>query len=418
MSRKLLVENIFSLFVVQATNYLLPLVTFPYLVRTLGFELFGLFSFALAFIQYFVVFVDYGYNLTATRQIALIRDDRERLGSFFSTVLFVKLTLMIACFGIVILIVVLFQKFQAHADLYLISFLAVVGNVLYPIWFLQGMERIKLIAAINFAVRLATTVLIFLCVRSPRDVTLAVLIQSSGSLLSGVLSTAFVFMSYRIAVSLPSLRDMALSVRDGFTVFVTVISSTLFNTTAIVVLGLFCSNTVVGQFSIAEKIIRVFINFISPISVAVFPRVGSIMQRSREEGVRLLRTVLGYGAVTFLMASVGIFIFAAQAVRVVSGSWSPETATYLRIIALLPATIFIDNIYGTQLLVNIDRTTQFMKSVLFPGIASVVLSFLFVPVGKAYASSIIYLCSELAVMLMMIYYTKREGIQLLPALRI
>ena len=63
-------KNILSLFVLQGANYILPLVTIPYLVRVLGPANFGRIAFAQAFIQYFVMLTDYGFNLSATRDIA------------------------------------------------------------------------------------------------------------------------------------------------------------------------------------------------------------------------------------------------------------------------------------------------------------------------------------------------------------
>ena len=72
---KKLASNIASLFTVQAANYLIPLLTLPYLVRILGPREFGLIAFAQAFSQYFVILTDYGFNLSATREVAIHRAD-------------------------------------------------------------------------------------------------------------------------------------------------------------------------------------------------------------------------------------------------------------------------------------------------------------------------------------------------------
>lgn len=83
VDRKQLISNFFSLSSIEMANYLFPLITVPYLVRVLGPGKYGLVAFAMAFVQYFVMFTDYGFNLTATRNISVSRDDPGRYQEYF-----------------------------------------------------------------------------------------------------------------------------------------------------------------------------------------------------------------------------------------------------------------------------------------------------------------------------------------------
>ena len=72
MSNNLLNKNVFknfcSLSVLQGFNYILPLLVLPYLIRTVGLNYFGVLMFSQSIINYFIIIVDYGFNLSATRK--------------------------------------------------------------------------------------------------------------------------------------------------------------------------------------------------------------------------------------------------------------------------------------------------------------------------------------------------------------
>lgn len=406
-------ENMASLFLVQGANYILPLVTFPYLVRVLSIEKFGLIAFAVAFIQYFVVFVDYGFNLTATREISINRNDFKKVSKIFWEVYAIKFILMLLSFGILVCIVAFIPRFKVENYLFFICFLAVWGNFLFPIWFFQGIEKIKLIAVFNLVAKIMFTIAIFVFVKNENDYLKAAALQTGGVLFAGVGAFIYAVAKYPIKFALPKYSDIKRGLREGQSIFMTIMSSTLVNSTNIFILGLFADNKTVGIFAIADKIVRVFINMCGPISSAIFPRVSKLFSESREKALIFIKKMLIYGIMMFLLLCILLFISADYLVSLITGENIKIIAVLIRIMAIVPLTIFIDNLYGTQVLINIGRENQFMKAVLIPGVISIIMSFIFVPLWKYYATAIIFVVSEMLVLVMMIYYANKNNIYLI-----
>lgn len=403
-----LFENVFALFIFQGSSYLIPLITLPYLVRVLGPERFGLLAFAQAFMQYFIVLTDYGFTLTATRKVAICKNDPAQLSAIFSVVMVIKGFFTILAFVILSVVVLLFNKFSSEWELYYLTFSMVIGSVLFPAWFFQGVENTKDIIFPNLIARIFAVVLIFILIEKESDYVLASFVQSIGFVLSGVFGIMILTSKYDIKYIPPSRNEVLLFVKDGFHVFLSTSATSLYTATNVFLLGIFATNTIVAYYSAAEKIIRAILGSLTPITQAIYPHINALAAKSRGSALHFIRSAIKYMGAFTIILSLLLFVFAGKLVSVVLGPKYVESTSIVHLMAFLPFIVSMGNIFGVQTMLTFGYSRDFSKIVVSAGIVNIVILFPLVIYYKARGVAIAYLFTELFITTMFILFVFRE----------
>ena len=411
-TKKRLIENFLSLSTLQVVNYLLPLITLPYLVRILGPEKYGLIAFAQGFIQYFNILTDYGFNLSATKEISIYRDNKEKISEIFSSVMIIKFGLMIISFLILSFLVFTIPKFKNDWLVYFFTFGMVFGNVLFPVWFFQGMERMKYITILNIVAKGIFTICIFIFIRKMADYLYVPLINSMGFLIAGGLSLRIVSKDFGIKFILPSFGAIKYQLKEGWHIFISTVAINLYTTSNTFILGLFTNNTIVGYYAAAEKIMRAVLRLLSPLSQTVYPYISKLASESKEKALNFIRKLIKIvGGISFVI-SFSIFIFADFVVNILLGSQYQQSIIVLRILAFLPFIIGLSNIFGIQTMLTFNLKQAFSKILISAGLLNIVLALILAPLYQHIGISIAVLTTEIFVTLSMFFYLKKKGIKI------
>jgi PST family polysaccharide transporter len=415
MSRRV-VGNAASIMAVQAGSYILPVINIPYLLRVIGPEHYGLIAFSQAVMAYFVTLNDYGFNLSATRELAVHRDDPVLRSELYSAVMAIKCGLCLVSFLILCALVHFVPRFHSNGSVFFASFGIVVGTMMFPQWFFQGIEKMHWISVVNLAANLIFTFGIYFLVRHPSDYLIAAIVQAAGKVLAGILGLIILFSTEHVKLSVPTLAQIRHRLADGWHLFMSSAAATLYTSSNAVVLGFVSGMTQVGYFSAAYKIFAAGQGLVSPMCQAIYPHVCSLAHRSRELAVNYLRkAMVVIGGITFFG---GLFVIALAKpiVLLAMGSKYMASVPVLELMAMTPFACAINNIYGTQGMLNFGMKPQYSRiiviSALFNNIILVPLCYWFKAPGAA-ASALITETVVTLAMAMMLY---GRGIDLLPRL--
>ena len=335
--RKRLLENFLSLSVLQGANYILPLITLPYLVRVLGPEKFGLIAFAQSFIQYFNIFTDYGFNLSATREISIYRDNKEKVSEIFSSVMIIKFGLMIISLLILSFLVFTIPKFRNDWLVYFFTFGMVFGNVLFPIWFFQGIERMKYITILNITARLIFTICIFIFIRKTSDYIYVPLLNSLGFFIAGSLAIYIILKNFQLKIILPKFQIIFKYFKDSTQFFLSRVSVSMYTSTNTFVLGLFTDNKMVGYYSIAEKLYIALQQIYHPLVNTLYPYI------AHKRNVHLYKKIFKFVVFFNITILLCIFISSNQIIEIIFGKGLEISSNIFKIL-IFSAIIVVPSI--------------------------------------------------------------------------
>lgn len=393
-----LIKNFLSVSFIQGLGMALPLITIPYLLTTIGADGFGVISFALAYTTFFVVFTDYGYNLLGTREVALHRDNPEKVSSIFSTMLSAQFFLTLIAALLFALSVWLIPDFRKNWEVFAMSFGIVLGSTLLPTWFFQGKEHFATLNWIQFGYRALYTIGIFVMVKDQADLLLVPILNSSTSILGGIIGLFMLLYRYRLRFSIPPFSSITKSLKEGWNLFVSAISTTSLQQMPILILGFFASEAVVGLFSFAEKIILVFRLAIQILSSVLYPRVIAYAKKSYHEAAVLLSKVASVGVAMLITMGILVYYLPDLLEPYKSEMGSDVTAGSLRILAAIPLLVFL-KICAQQMLLAFDLTKIYAQIMITSALVNAALLFALIWSNSYTGAAVAMLITELFILL-------------------
>lgn len=340
---KVLASNFGYLMLLQIAGYIFPLITIPYLARVIGVEGFGKIAFAAAVVVWFQTVSDWGFNYTATRDIARNRDNPEKVSEIFSNVLWARIVLMLLSFMLLIIAITAIPYFKENQTILLVTFLLVPGHIFFPEWFFQAMERMKFITIFNLASKALFTVLVFIFIKEKSDFILQPLFISLGYVVSGIVSMYLIVVKWGVSISKPQWASIYHTIRSSTDIFISNIMPNLYNSLTVVLLGFWGGSVANGIYDAGRKFVTLAHLFMTVIARVTFPFLSrKIEKHDVFAKVYLLISLLG-SAFLFFTASIIIKIFFTEEFY--------EAEIVLKISSISIFLVALSRVYGTNYLI-------------------------------------------------------------------
>ncbi|MEZ8428374.1 flippase [Vibrio cyclitrophicus] len=373
MKEQKLKSNILYLGIVQIVSYGAPLLTFPYLTRVLGVDGFGDYSFSLAIMAYFVLFVNFGFDSSATVEINKKIENKENVAKILTSIYLLKIFFCIVCVGVILIIGFLNIIDVNLFKLLIYSVPLLFGTAISSVYIFQSYGFVKEMSVIEVICRLCSVPFIFIFVNSEPDAYLACFIQSISVFVSGLISVLFLRKKNIVNKLYFSKKEIVNSARSGYMLFKLSCATSLYTNSIPVLIGVMSNTANVGLYNVANTIRNIIYNILKVIFRALFPKITSMVYSGKvDEAKKLLRKVFCTLIPLVLLGVFIIFYFSEEIISIVSGREFIHATTILRLLSIVLLISVINNFYGMQTLVPFGFQNEFSNAVVVASITSII----------------------------------------------
>jgi O-antigen/teichoic acid export membrane protein len=402
--------NVASLFSVQIANFLLPLLTVPYVVRIIGPDKLGLLNFSQAYVTYFSLLINYGFDMAAVRSIAANRAEKEATNRIFSQVMAGKALLWVLSTIIFAIVTFSNPEFRGHLFLHVCTYLVCIGTVLSPFWLYQAMEDLGRVAIFNLAVKLILSLSVLLLIHKAEDYFFQNLTISVSQIVVSVVALYVAMRRFGIKFTWPTGPELRNRFREDRTLFFSNVAINLYASSNTFILGLLSLPYFVGIYAAGTRLEGMAESFVGlALNQAFFPIVAQAFGQGREQGLRMVRQVFFPLAALLVLVAAGLWLAGPLLLSILYGAKFQEAGTILRIVAVLPLVIGLSNLFGLHTMLNLRMDRAFFWITVGGSVIGLGLNWLlvrpFAHVGAAYALVI----TEIYITAAMYLYLRWKG---------
>lgn len=416
MSQKSLRANFLALGSIQGMNYLVSFMTLPYLARILGVEVFGKYSLVQIMMGYLMILTEWGFKWSGTRRIASMRHDLKEVSRTFMAIWCAQLMLgAIVALGLIVTVRSL-QVLGGDWVLYLFGFTMVIGNLLMPSWLFEGLEYMREIAIFDFIGRVVPLPFLFIFVKKPDDVALALGIIGCGQIVSGALSMIWIHTNKVVVWESPKLCLIYEALREGGGFFITKVSTNAYNFLTPIILGSISGAVAVGYFNLANKLRMVGQSLLLPVSQTLFPRMSHLYTHDREAANTLIWRSSALVVLIALPVCMVMLLNSTILVVALGGREFIPAAAIVKWLSFIPLFFAFTNVFGVQVMIPNSMGKIFNVIVGLVAIGSMMLIKPFILMNGPVGAAMLMFFTELLITLMLGIYVLKTGLLKIPTI--
>ncbi len=405
MGKKSISRNYFYNMLYEILALILPIITTPYLARTLGAESIGIYSYTLSIATYFILFGTLGIALYGQREIAYVQDNKKKRSLIFWEVFLLKVCTMLISTMIYFVSFCLNGQYRIYFTILLIELLTQTLDI---IWFFRGIEEFKKTAIRNLIVKILFVICIFIFVKNSGDLVKYIFIVTLANLFGNV--TLWLYLPKFINKIKIKELNLKKHLKPVIMLFIPQIAVQIYNILDKTMIGYIVDNkSEVGFYEQTTKITSILTTFVTSLGLVMVPRMASTFAKGDKEQLKKYM-YNSFRFVFFLALPVvaGVIIVSDRFVPVFFGEGYDSIKTLIKILSPIILFIGMTNILGTQYLLPVKKQKEYTISVIIGAIINFSLNLIFIPKMLSVGASITTIIAEVSVLIVQAFFIRKE----------
>lgn len=421
MSQQSIKKNTVFNSIKTVSSILFPLITFPYVSRTLLLENVGKINFSASVVSYFSLIASLGIQTYAIRECSAVRDDREKLSGVASQIYSINIITTVAAYIALAITLIFFQRLENYRVLIIIQSLSIAAATLGADWLNSAMEDFKYITIRSIVFQFVGLAFMFIFVHKPEDYIKYALISLISGAGAEVVNMWYRrrYCSIRFIVNIVNGIEWKKHMIPIIYLFAMILAQTIFNSVDSTMLGLIHGDREVGIYAVANKMSNIIVQLVASILWVIMPRMSLFFAEEDYVQVNsLLRKILGFNVLLGLPCAVGTFMLADEMVIIISGIEFAEAAGVLRILMIgFIFKLFGEGFLGNMILLPSKKEKIFMVVCCVAAAVNVITNYIFIPrYGVIAAAGTTALCAFLIFVFLLFTIDKKIRIERISAL--
>ncbi|MEP0713334.1 oligosaccharide flippase family protein [Algoriphagus sp.] len=329
------IQNFLFLAIIQSSNILITIISMPLLIQGIGVDQFGLVNLALSIIVLLNIMVGFGYNLSAPREVAINQNDNTALSHLLSNIFSAKI--LLAAFASLLILVGVFglNLFKEYQIILVYSALLLFSEATLPLWFFQGMEKMKLVSIANIFSKLLFLMGIVLFIHSPEMSKWVNFMMGFTGLMINLFLLAYIHTFLQIRFYRPQFSAIWGSLKENSLFFFSNLTGYFSVNGGLIIFSFFAGAETLGMYSLAERVVMVLRLFPAIIIQAIFPNASKLYKKDSHSFYRFLKLVYIRVLIGGALIALSAYFAAPWIIRVLSRSELSESVMYLQLLSPL-----------------------------------------------------------------------------------
>lgn len=388
----------------QLLVIILPLITVPYVSNILGAEGIGDYAFTYANMQYFVIFGMVGITLYGNRQIAYVRDNKEKLRNTFFSIYTLQLITTTISFILYLIFVLVFNNGD-YKWLYIVQGINIIASMTDISWLFMGLEQFKKTVVRNTIVKLASLASIFIFVKSSNHTVIYTLILALSALVGNL--TFWLYVPKAIGFKSIKISELNLHLKASLALFIPQIAIQIYVLLDRTMLGAITDTVQVGFYENSQKIVKIVLTLATAIGTVMMPKIANTVASGDMKKVKYyIKNSFFFVSALSIPLMFGLMGVAPELSPWFFGNNFSGIEKLIIISSLIILAISWSNVLGMQLLVPLNKTKEFTISVTSGAIINFVLNLVLIKNFGATGACISTIIAEFTVTSVQFYLLK------------